>query len=912
LAVAKKSISISSSDKQYLLERLSDSILALITSFSLANALITTLSFNYSPVTVLNIVLMFMVLFNIVLFNKKTTLVFTCLSIASALIYIIYMVIKGNLTENIQNVTGFTEKFNDAFLWFTDYINGYEQLNNEYAFLVTLIICFIVAFLVYIFTAKYFNFYLILSGGILIFVVQIMMNYLISYLSFYLFIALALMYYFKHIYIKKSALEENNYTRKSVFMIFSLPIILIIFLTSFYLPKSSKPIEWKWLDDKINAWFDFYNEKFRFASYEYFSFSSTGFGRNDGKLGGKVNLDDTPVMEVETPNRTYLRGAIRDVYTGISWTNSQNFFTKYDNENNIENETQYDIIEPLIGMTLFKTNNDLKNENSHSSSDSINSNANNNDKDNVDNNIIDNNLINDLIKKFKLKIRYLNLRTKTIFTPTKTLKLKPLGKFNDNILFDAEGIFSSESRLNKGFEYELEVYNIKYNDEIFKKAIRKSYRGLYESIINGKFELIYKDVSINELNEDINKNLEALFKNGLEFDNKNINIDMDDIRKLADISADIYDKYLQLPETLPKRIEEIALSITKNFDNNYDKVKAIENYLARSYPYTLKPKPTPNGKDFADYFLFDLKEGYCVYYATAMVVMLRSIGIPARYVEGYMLPPEAVYINKRNNSTDSENSMGTYRVTNENAHAWVEVYFEGFGWIPFEPTAPFTSSFYMSDNYGGSLSPDFMEDPYYLEYLMMLEEYESMGMENIIISGRMPQDEFELPSYNYKTLAMIFAILILALIISIIIFNVIKSKVFINTIIKTEPKESVINMTKFYFKILNSIGFKIQNNETPMEYVKRVEEKFAYEKYKFENESFENFKVRVGNPGILSKHSGLISVAEIYQVARYSKEQINSEQKNKVLEYYPKILAEAKDTLGFAKYFAYRYLLGKF
>ena len=194
----------------------------------------------------------------------------------------------------------------------------------------------------------------------------------------------------------------------------------------------------------------------------------------------------------------------------------------------------------------------------------------------------------------------------------------------------------------------MEIYNINYNDEIFKKLVSKSYSGLYHYILNENSGL-YED------NEDID--VQSLYRNGVKFDNKNISISIDDIKKLADISVDISNKYLQLPETVPKRIEQIALSITKDFDNNYDKVKAIEVYLASKYPYTLKPDPTPNGRDFADYFLFDLKEGYCVYYATAMVVMLRSIGIPARYVKGYMLPPEAVTTGYSSNAGESTNNL---------------------------------------------------------------------------------------------------------------------------------------------------------------------------------------------------------------------------------------------------------------
>src|SRR3972149_7569533 len=105
----------------------------------------------------------------------------------------------------------------------------------------------------------------------------------------------------------------------------------------------------------------------------------------------------------------------------------------------------------------------------------------------------------------------------------------------------------------------------------------------------------------------------------------------------------------------------------------YDKAKAIEAYL-RTYPYDLEVPAPPEGQDVADYFLFDLKKGYCDYYATAMVVLARSSGVPARFVLGYSP-----------GSYDAPNAQ--YVVRELNAHSWVEVYFPGMGWVEFEPTA---------------------------------------------------------------------------------------------------------------------------------------------------------------------------------------------------------------------------------
>ncbi|MEX2598370.1 MAG: transglutaminase domain-containing protein, partial [Dehalococcoidia bacterium] len=134
----------------------------------------------------------------------------------------------------------------------------------------------------------------------------------------------------------------------------------------------------------------------------------------------------------------------------------------------------------------------------------------------------------------------------------------------------------------------------------------------------------------------------------------------------------VSEHYLQLPTSLPDRVRELAAGITEAHDNPYDKAEAVRRYLARM-PYNLNiPAPT-DGRDAVDFLLFDLRQGYCDYFASAMAVMLRSLDIPARYVLGYT-------------SGAYDNDLDEYRVLDLNYHSWVEVYFPGYGWIPFEPT----------------------------------------------------------------------------------------------------------------------------------------------------------------------------------------------------------------------------------
>jgi hypothetical protein len=142
----------------------------------------------------------------------------------------------------------------------------------------------------------------------------------------------------------------------------------------------------------------------------------------------------------------------------------------------------------------------------------------------------------------------------------------------------------------------------------------------------------------------------------------------------ANYSTEIVEKYLQLPD-IPMRVHNLSKEITKAYNNPYDKARAIQRYLKSSgiYKYNLNISAPPQGRDVIDYFLFDSKEGYCMYFAGAMVILSRASGIPARFVTGYA-------IGEYNKTT------GYYDVYDKHAHAWVEVYFKNYGWIEFDPT----------------------------------------------------------------------------------------------------------------------------------------------------------------------------------------------------------------------------------
>ncbi|MES1048682.1 transglutaminase domain-containing protein [Bacillus thuringiensis] len=152
-------------------------------------------------------------------------------------------------------------------------------------------------------------------------------------------------------------------------------------------------------------------------------------------------------------------------------------------------------------------------------------------------------------------------------------------------------------------------------------------------------------------------------------------------------------KYTQLPKSLPQRVKDLAVNLTNDKDNRYDKVLAIENYFTdNSFTYESMNVLFPaKSQDYVDQFLFDTKSGYCNNFSTSMIVLLRSTGIPARWVKGYT---EGTL----DNTLASAEGEDVYTITNDNAHSWVEVYFPGYGWIPFEPTKGFTNPYNFINN----------------------------------------------------------------------------------------------------------------------------------------------------------------------------------------------------------------------
>lgn len=133
--------------------------------------------------------------------------------------------------------------------------------------------------------------------------------------------------------------------------------------------------------------------------------------------------------------------------------------------------------------------------------------------------------------------------------------------------------------------------------------------------------------------------------------------------------------YLQLPKNFSKKIQALAHKIA-NKGTDFEKSMAIEKYLRNNFNYSLETVFAPKGEDALENFLFHSHYGHCEYFASSMVLMLRSVNIPARLVNGY-------------NATTYNPVTGFYEIYRLDAHAWVEAYIEKEGWVSFEPTSTY-------------------------------------------------------------------------------------------------------------------------------------------------------------------------------------------------------------------------------
>ena len=365
-----------------------------------------------------------------------------------------------------------------------------------------------------------------------------------------------------------------------------LPLALVTTLIAFtgvwMGGATSRPM--KELADEIRQ--RIYDTFFFTQPRDVFTLASEGYyPQGLGQLGGPADPREEPVMAVITPRKAYLRGVVKNVYTGRTWVDD------IGGRRYLMSASRFD----ELRTTTFDQ--DLP--------------------------LLDGTADSSLLSTRTLQVRMLRDSASTLFVPQRLRSL------------------AAEGSLIPYFNVSSEVFatsNLKLGDVWTVEA----------ALFTGN------DAGVSALINAAAASADARWE-------------------------EVCSVYLQLHENIDARVYELTAQVTADAATPYDKAVAIQQHLAANYAYTLDVAEQSPSHDFVSTFLIDTREGYCTYFASAMTVMCRMAGLPARYVEGYVAYPDG---------------EGLAIVTGKEGHAWTEVYFSGFGWVTFDATP--TSADYTS------------------------------------------------------------------------------------------------------------------------------------------------------------------------------------------------------------------------
>ena len=357
-----------------------------------------------------------------------------------------------------------------------------------------------------------------------------------------------------------------------------LPLALVITLGAFLLsPADGVTIQP--LKDAADRLRTQILDRFMFtAPRNVFTLASEGYyPQGQNQLGGTATPTDHPVMLVKTPRRAYLRGSVKNEYTGRMW------------------------VDTLAGRRYLWTSRQWQNKRTETFDMALPEGALGEDS--------------GLMASAQVSVQLLDSNASSLFVPQRVRILNPGGELIPHFNTGSE-IFVTRD-LEAGDTYTVTAPLMTAGD-----------------------------AGLSTLIAACEKSADPHY-------------------------AQIMQDYTALPAHLQTQLYDLAREICAGTESAYDRAFAIQNYLSRNFRYTLEVEPQPENIDFVSSFLLKTREGYCTYFASAMTVLCRMAGLPARYVEGYLAEPD-------------EN--GHAYVTGLNAHAWTEVYFSGFGWLTFDAT----------------------------------------------------------------------------------------------------------------------------------------------------------------------------------------------------------------------------------
>ncbi|MCL2616730.1 MAG: transglutaminase-like domain-containing protein, partial [Defluviitaleaceae bacterium] len=608
-------------------------------------------------------VLIVMVVLRVVFHNRFTFYtVFGVFVVANAML-VWEMMFANEPSENalaavefISGVVGFT-------VGLLPHTMAYEQA-------IVWALCFGMALFVIVFGYLRFNFFMLLGVSVITVALSLNFGFFTYVPSFYAFVICTLVNLVKYLNTKRGKLRTQN----SYFALYAIPMILVCLAAAFVMPKPedgfARYVTTTLITTPLDRATSWIHAMFR---PKHFSLAQTGFGGGDRRLGGNVVVNDDVVMRIRTLEPVYLTGNTLDWYTGYSWVNSTSnealpFEERGTNVELYERATSVMTAMLINGeLDLGGVSHTIRHISRYFGPAAVPTSL-------VSRYVLLSAMDSDITFAFEygmftthlIDVHIGNFRT---FSAFHTGILSDIYGVNADMQFlqDKNGAIITESLMPRNTVYRVVHHELSpFFTDISMPAL--SYRGVLRDALDmlNQQEHSYLRQRLGRGNSEIHNLMATRFG-----DNGKLYSDI--LRNYLIPHADrIYEIYTALPENFPQRVVDLARYVTETAENDYERARMIEVYLLR-FGYTLTPGNTPIGRDFVEYFLFYQQEGYCTYFASAFVTMARAVGLPARYVEGF-------------NVTGFPDAHGFIDVTNDQGHAWGEVYFEGYGWMRFEPT----------------------------------------------------------------------------------------------------------------------------------------------------------------------------------------------------------------------------------
>ena len=355
----------------------------------------------------------------------------------------------------------------------------------------------------------------------------------------------------------------------------------------------------------------------------------------------------------------------------------------------------------------------------------------------------------------------------------------------------------------------------------------------------------------------------------------------------------IFENYTQLPTGLPQSVESLARYITRYAENDFERAVMVVEFLRNGFDYTLTPGQTPAGRDFVEWFLFDAQIGYCVHFATAFVVMMRTLGVPSRYVEGFM-------------ASGNVGRDGFMDVINRQGHAWGEVYFEGFGWYLFEPTPPGAVFSWANatatptdPNWGGRDWTDFNWDS-----VMDLEGgWEEWGTdfyvngelsdyipEGEVVEGEQEEEQEQqmvaVGNLNFRRLITLIVYIVVGVGLLYLLLRILAGILRTKGLGKKDNNTAVQAYFGKMLRYLTFLNYAPIDGETPLEFARTIGRRLS-----FENESV-----------------SMEDVAYIYYKAQYSHNPITKGEREVMANAVAALEERLRNYVGKRRFFIYKYI----